>query len=210
MDECPIICIGLSTLLEKQADLSTYWHGQSFREALHHIRIGKPDLVIVGLKIEGSNIFDLIKKIRNIDPEVKILVCGSCHGGSYTRRLLGCGARGYIQKSATIQAFLTAIRSLLNGKIYISSENMEEHESETCGKQCGALNTPLSALASRELEVFRLIGSGKTSPQIAKEMGLSEKTVETYKSNIIEKLSLRNNVELIQMAFASFEETENE
>ena len=193
-------------LLEREAELSTYWHGQSYGEALHQIRIGRQDLVIVGLRIEGISIFDLIKDMRNVNPRAQVLVYGSCHGGAYIKRFLRLGARAFVRKSESIEVLLAAIRSVLKGKISISSDNNREQEQETFGKNSGGLDTPLLALAIRELEVFQLIGAGKTSPEIAKGMALSVKTVETYRANIIEKLSLRNNIELIQTAFSWVQE----
>ena len=110
-----------------------------------------------------------------------------------------------VWKSVPTDILLTAIRSVLKGELHGILEEQEKDNQMTCSKPSGAL--PLSKLAKRELEVFRLIGSGKTSRQIATEMALSVKTVETYRSTIRRKLSLLNNVELIQMSFAWIQAT---
>jgi len=188
-------------LLEREADLSIYWHGQSYQEALSHIRIGLPDLVIAGLQSEGITAFNLIRDLCHVEPRVQVLVFGSCPRGAYTNNFLSLGACAFVRKSESTEVILTTIRSILTSKMYLSPDQHGQKNTKVLGKINSTSNASLLALADRELEVFQLIGVGKTNPEIARGMKLSVKTVETYKANIKEKLSFRNDVELIQTAY---------
>ena len=199
VDECPVVCAGLTELIEEEPDLSIYWHGQSYVQALHHIRTGRPDLVIAGERIERISTSYLINEMRA--EASKVLVYGSCLGGAHSKHFLSLGADAYVCKSEPMVVLLTAIRLVLKGKTYTSPGNMEKQKLVTFGTKSHNQATPFSSLGKRELEIYRLIGTGKTSVEIAKELGLSLKTVETYRSKIKEKLSLRNNTELLQTAF---------
>ena len=207
LDSCPVICEGLSILLDREADLSIGWHGQCYRDALHQIATCQLDLVITGLRIEKITIFDLIREIQCTDPKLPILVYGSHHGTVYEKLLFDVGICAYVRKSEPKDFLLTAIRSVLQGKVYGVLPKNEEENHVNFGNRFDIL--PLSVLAKRELEVFRLIGSGKTSREIATDMALSVKTVETYRSTIRRKLCLRNNIELIQSSFAWLHATMN-
>ena len=209
LDNCPLVCKGLSMLLDREPDFSTYWHGQSYREALLQVRIGRVDLVIVGLQIEKISIFDLIKDIRNMNPRIQVVVYGSCYTDVYATRVLGVGARAFVRKSEPTEVLLTAIRLALKGEVYKSPSNNSEQKPNVFGKIFSDLDAQLPSLTNRELEVFRMIGIGKTSPEMANEMGLGVKTVETYRGKIRKKLALRNNTELIQATFCWVQETMN-
>lgn len=192
-------------LFDREADLSACWHGQCYRSALRYIATCQLDLVIIGLQIEKIAVFDLIKEIHDEDPNVPILVYGSCRGVAYTKLLAGIGIQAYVRKSEPTDILFKAIRSLVKGELCSTVRKNEKENLIEFRKLFGEL--PLSTLAKRELEVFRLIGEGKTSPEIATEMALAVKTVETYRSTIRRKLSLRNNVELIQVSFAWLQAT---
>src|SRR5208282_5670848 len=139
-----------------------------------------------------------IKDLVRRDPILKILVLSTHDESLYAERALRAGARGYVMKHEATEHVMTAIRQVLGGGVYLS-ERMRNHLLfNVVGGVSTAVASDLDQLSDRELEVFQLIGEGRTTAQISASLHLSVSTVETYRAHIKEKLSLRNATELMQ------------
>jgi DNA-binding NarL/FixJ family response regulator len=157
-------------------------------------------VVVVDISLDGPDGLDLLKSIRLKDPILPVLILSMHDESSYAERSLRAGANGYIMKQEATEKVLIAIRRILKGKVYLSERLTNRMLEQYVYGANSSKNDPLSKLSDRELEVFRLIGAGHGTRQIADELHVSIKTVESYQAHIKEKLGLRNARELVQHA----------
>jgi len=200
LDDHPIVRQGLALLINQEPDLVVSGQAEEAHSALKGIAACRPDIVIVDISLSGPDGLDVIKTIRATDTALPVLVLSMHEETVYAERALRAGANGYIMKQEATEKVLVALRRILNREIYVSeriaSKMLRQYVSGTAvGKQ-----SPVSDLTDRELEVFRLIGEGHGTRQIAEELHVSVKTVESYQAHIKEKLSLRSARELVQHA----------
>jgi DNA-binding NarL/FixJ family response regulator len=158
----------------------------------------RPDLVIVDLSLAEGSGLDLIRWLRESMPTLPVLVLSMHDEALFAERVLRTGARGYIMKREAITGLVGAIRRVLSGRIYVS-ERIAQTVLERLGHEV-APDSPLASLTDRELEVFDLIGRGQSTVAIAERLGVSVKTIETYRSNIKTKLNLKDATDLIRFA----------
>lgn len=200
VDDHPIVRQGLTLLINQETDLAVCGEAEEMHSALRAIMTIRPDILIVDISLNGPDGLELLKHIRINSPRLPVLILSMHDESIYAERALRAGANGYIMKQEATEKVLVALRRILSGEIYVSDRiansmlqhyvrgaNLSEHSS-------------VSELTDRELEVFRLIGEGHGTRQIADELHLSVKTVESYQAHIKEKLSLRNSRELVQHA----------
>src|SRR5262249_16690067 len=152
------------------------------------------------ISLKTSNGIDLIKRIKGRNPRVRILVWSMHSESLYAERALRAGALGYINKDQATDKIVEAIRRVLPAKLYLSQAMPQKLLRRAVGGQQEVARSPLEALADRELEVFRLIGQGIKTTDIAEQLHLSVKTVETYRDRIRAKLGLKDGAELAQCA----------
>jgi DNA-binding NarL/FixJ family response regulator len=143
---------------------------------------------------------DLLKSIRARDAQLPVLILSMMDELLYAERGLRAGANGYIMKQQATEQVLTAIRRILGGEVYVSERIANKMLHLFVGGSPAGQSSPVADLTDRELEVFRLIGEGHGTRQIADELHLSVKTVESYQAHIKDKLSLKNGRELVQRA----------
>jgi DNA-binding NarL/FixJ family response regulator len=200
VDDHPIVRQGLALLINREPDMVICGEADSAPAALQSIPAASPDVVVVDISLDGPDGLDLLKAIRLKDPVLPVLILSMHDESSYAERSLRAGANGYIMKQEATEKVLIAIRRILQGKVYLSERltncMLEKYVYGTTSSK----NDPLSKLSDRELEVFRLIGAGHGTRQIADELHVSIKTVESYQAHIKEKLGLRNARELLQHA----------
>jgi two-component system invasion response regulator UvrY len=167
------------------------------RKALALAEKGSYSLILLDIAMPGRGGLDVLKEIRNRALKVPVLILSMHPEEEYAVRALRAGASGYLTKDSAADELVQAVRTVLAGKRYVSALLAEllvrELESNGAGP-------PHNALSDRELQVLRLLGSGKTVTEIADELSLSVKTISTYRSRILEKLRLRNNGELFRYA----------
>ena len=200
VDDHPVLRRGLAALIESEPDLAVCGEAATCREALEVIRESRPDLAIVDLALGEEDGLGLIKYLRARHPEIPALVLSMHDESVYAERALKAGAQGYVTKQQLDEALLTAIRRVLDGKRYMS-ENVQARLAEKfVGGRSLDTGSPLAALSDRELQVFRLIGQGRTTRQIAEALKLSVKTVESHREHIKRKLTLHSSAELAQRA----------
>jgi DNA-binding NarL/FixJ family response regulator len=209
VDDHPAVREALAVRIGRQPDLEVCGETDNMREALHLVAETKPDVVVVDISLKASNGIDLIKRIKDRNDRVRVLVWSMHSESLYAERALRAGALGYINKDQATDKIVEAIHRVLAGNVWLS-ETMAEKvlHGVVGGNRKGPSLSPIEALADRELEVFRLIGAGAKTADIAKQLHLSIKTVETYRDRIRKKLRLNNGVQLVH--FATVWSLENE
>lgn len=200
VDDHPIVRQGLALLINREPDLAVCGDAEEAGSALCRIEEMKPDLAVVDISLNGPDGLDLLKNIRLREPNLPVLILSMLDELLYAERALLAGASGYIMKQEATERVLVAIRRILGGEIYVSDRMASRMLHRFVGGSQVEQRSPIADLSDRELEVFRLIGKGHGTRQIAEELHISVKTVETYQAHIKEKLSLKNARELVQRA----------
>jgi len=200
VDDHPIIRQGLALMLNREADLVVCGEAEDATGAMLVMASARPDVLIVDISLNGPDGLDLLKNIRTTHPALPVLILSMHDESIYAERALRAGANGYIMKQEATEKVLVAIRRILNGEIYVSERIANKMLKHYITGASSLKNSSISDLSDRELEVFRLIGEGHGTRQIAEELHLSIKTVESYQAHIKDKLSLRSARELMQHA----------
>lgn len=191
----------LAEVINRETDMTVCGEAEDRGSALEVIAREGPDLAIVDLTLKRSNGLDLIKDLHVMHPKLLVLVLSMQDETLYAERVIRAGAHGYITKQEATRKILNAIREVLGGKVFLSPEISADILSRMLGKSKGAIRS-LEVLSDRELQVFDLVGQGFGTRQIAEQLGLDVKTVETYRSRIKEKLEIRDASELLRKAIA--------
>jgi len=201
VDDHPAVREALAMRISRQPDLEVCGEAADMTEALRLVADTQPDLAIVDISLKTGSGIDLIKRIKDRNDSVRMLVWSMHSESLYAERALRAGALGYINKDQATDKIIDAIRRVLEGKVYVSDEMAEKMLRRAVGAgRNEPMRSPLDALADRELEVFRLIGQGVKTAAIAEQLHLSVKTVETYRDRIRKKLDLRDGTELAHYA----------
>lgn len=200
VDDHPVVCRGLIQLISEQSDLEVCGEADSRADALKLVRQKRPDLIVVDISLKDGSGIDLIFEIREWNPQARVLVASIHDESLYADRALRAGAMGYVQKQEPAAVLIEAMRTVLSGRIYLSPRMTERLVIYALGNNEQKQASPLDNLSNRELEVFELLGHGLTSAEIAERMRLKQKTVETYREKIKQKLQLQNGNQLIQHA----------
>ena len=198
VDDHPMMRRGLRELLSHEPDLQVTGEAVEAQEALCLIESLPPDLVLVDISLRQSNGLDLIKRVRAKYPEIRMLVISMHDEAIYADRALYAGALGYISKQETPEKVLEAVRLVLRGDIYLSPEMTAQRLMRITPRERRVLQSAVEKLSDRELEVFEAIGVGRKTREIADQLYVSVKTIETHRESIKRKLGLRGNIELIQ------------
>ena len=200
VDDHAMLREGLSGFLGKQPDLEICGEAAGAPEAMQQVLEKKPDFVIVDISLKSGHGIELIKQIHAQDDKIKILVLSMHDESLFAERAIRAGAMGYLNKEQSRTRILDAIRSILEGNVFLSEAMTKRMLSRTMGKSGAADKSPVETLSDRELQVFELIGKGLTIRGIATQLQLSPKTVETYRENIKTKLNVNNATELVRHA----------
>jgi DNA-binding NarL/FixJ family response regulator len=200
VDDHPLVRDQLRAVVESEADLKFCGEADDGYHALGVIRSAKPNLVIVDLTLKGLTGLDLIKEIRLRHPKLLILVVSMHDESLYAERAIHAGARGYITKQEATKKILQAIRRVLSGEIYLSEKMATKVLTKVAGGRKKRDESSIECLADRELQVFKQIGHGRSTQQIADELHLDMKTIETYRSRIKVKLGIKDARDLLQQA----------
>jgi DNA-binding NarL/FixJ family response regulator len=200
VDDHPLMRQGLALLVNQQQDMQVCAEAEEGHAALQAITRQKPDIVILDISLNGPDGLELLKSIRAVAPDLPVLILSMHDEAIYAERALRARANGYIMKQEASDKVLVAVRRILNGEIYLSDRMSNKMLQQYIGGGPPLIQSRIATLSDRELEVFRLIGEGHGTREIAEELRLSVKTVETYQAHIKEKLALRSGRELIQHA----------
>jgi DNA-binding NarL/FixJ family response regulator len=201
VDDHPAMREALAFRIGRQADMEVCGEAADMGEALRLLADTQPDVAVIDISLKIGNGIDLIKRIRDRNDAVRILVWSAYGESLYAERALRAGALGYINKEQATGKIVEAIQRVLAGKVWLSETMAEKILHRSVGAtQDGGTRSPLDALADRELEVFLLIGQGVKTAAIAERLHLSVKTVETYRDRIRQKLDLSDGTKLVHYA----------
>jgi two-component system, NarL family, invasion response regulator UvrY len=196
-DDHAIVREGLRQIMSDTEDMAVAAEAGNGQEALDRILKDEFDVVVLDISMPGRSGLDILKELRNYRPKLPVLVLSMYPEEQYAVRVLKAGADGYLTKESAPNDLITAIRRLYAGKKYISPSLAEKL---AFSLEVHSTRPPHELLSDREFQVLCRISSGKTVKEIADEFSLSVKTISTYRSRILEKMSMKNNAELTYYA----------
>lgn len=199
VEDHPMFRERLTMLINKELGMVVCAETDNTRTAMALIREHKPDVAIVDITLQGASGLELIKDLKAQEIPLPVLVLSMHEESLYAERVLRAGARGYIMKSEASSEVVKAIKKVIEGDVYLSGK-MTAQVLDRMSHRRNVATKSVEMLTDRELEVFQLIGSAKTTREIARQLVLGETTVETYRARIKEKMGLRNAMELTQAA----------
>lgn len=200
MDDHPLVREWLTNLIHQQPDLLVCGEAESATEALESITKTKPDVAIIDISLKSGSGIELIKNLHKLQPALAVIVLSMHEENLYAERALRAGARGYIMKRETAKRVITAIRQVLEGKLYLSDQLTALYAERFVEGTNLADTATIGRLSDRELEVFQLLGQGYETRQIAESLHVSMKTVQAFCARIKEKLKLTSATELLREA----------
>lgn len=200
IDDHPVFCLGMSELINKDKDLRVVGSEETAEKACLAIQEARPDLVILDISLTDGNGIDLIQDIRERFGSLPILILSMYDESLYAERAVMAGANGYIMKQEATDQIVKAIHHVLDGEVYVSTRIKEKVFKRMILKQSKKDEISLDSLTNRELEVFRLIGEGFSTKEIAQRLNLSIKTIGTYREKIKQKLNLKHYTALVKFA----------
>jgi DNA-binding NarL/FixJ family response regulator len=201
---------GLRRLIDLEPDLTVCGDAADAVEALRGMRQAEPDLVIVDISLNTTSGLDLIKAIKRDYEDMPVLVVSMHSESLYGDRALRAGAMGYVMKSEPATTVVAAIRKVLSGNVHVSENMATLVVSKFVKGEPDQIPSPLETLSDRELEVFRMLGQGKGTREIAQEMNVAVPTISSFKNRIKEKLKFKNSTEMILYALQWFRQEPSE
>jgi DNA-binding NarL/FixJ family response regulator len=199
VDDHPMMRDGLTMRITSQPDLVVCGEAATEDEAFELVKDLSPDLALIDISLKYGNGIELAKRIRLLNASNKMLIVSAFQESLYAERALRAGALGYLDKQDSNEKLIEAIRTVLRGERFVSSEITRRLVSQALGKRT-ITDDPLAALTDRELEIFMLIGAGCSTGAIADQLFLSTHTVDTHRENIKRKLGAKNGAELNRQA----------
>lgn len=197
VDDHSIVRQGLKNLIELETDLEVAGEASSGVEALNLVRKNSFDIIVLDISMPDKNGVDTLHDLQHISPDLPVLILSGYAEAQYALNLIRSGCKGYLSKDADSDEIIKAIRVIANGKRYISAELAElmtEQLSHPSEKQLH------ETLSDREFQVFFKLAGGLSPTDIASELNISIKTVSTYRTRILEKMSLKTNADLTYYA----------
>jgi DNA-binding NarL/FixJ family response regulator len=196
VDDHPVARQGIRTLLTDRVKDALVGEAPDAATALKHLQNAEWDLMIADISLPGMNGLELIKEVKRVRPQLPTLVLSMHPAAQFARRALSAGAIGYISKDSELDEFLGAIENARRGRRYVGAEAADL----LARREEDWDNAPHETLSDREYQVLRLLGSGRTISDIARDLGLSVKTVSTYRARVLDKLGMKSNAELMRYA----------
>jgi len=202
VDDHQIIRDGIKQLLDDEADIQVISEADNATSALRKLERQIPDILISDLSMPHKSGFQLIKEVFALYPEIKVIVLTMHNDEVYVNEAIQLGVSAYLSKDASKYELIGAIEAVYDGDTYFNSKItnllMKSMVAKARGKEEKTKNS-LQTLTQREREVVELIIDGYSSPQIAKKLFISSRTVENHRSNIMNKLEVNNTIELVKM-----------
>ncbi len=200
VEDHPLIRQGMKVLFGRHAHFEICGEADSAPEALALVAKLSPDVAIVDVTLKSANGIELTKNIRALAPGTQVLVVSMHEENVYAERALRAGAMGYLMKDEAVDKIITAIERILQGEVYVSDRIKGRMLKRFVHQQNETLISPIDLLSDREMEVFRLIGTGYGTREIANLLNLSVKTIDSYREHMKKKLTLANSSDLIRYA----------
>ena len=198
-DAHPIVRMGLSMVVNSAEEFQLQDVVATTTQLFTAVEKQTPDIVILEMDIPEINGIATVRKLKEINPNIKVLIFSSQSETVYALSAIRAGACGYLSKTARIDQILTALTQLKEGKIYLTHALSEQLKKEKSGDK---EKSAFRKLSSREIEVLKLLASGKKNKEVAGGLDINEKTVSTYKSRLMKKLNVTNIVDMLQHAKA--------
>jgi DNA-binding NarL/FixJ family response regulator len=201
IDDHAVVRAGVRMLIEYQADMEVVAEAANAMEGVHLARELRPDIVLLDIGLPGCSGLDAIGPVLEASPKSKILILSTHDNQAYLRLALAAGAAGYVAKEASASELTQAIRTVAAGRSYVNvslAGNQALKSLLETRRQPGT--SPLDDLSAREKQVLALIASGHTNKEVADELGLSVKSIETYRHRVVEKLGLSSRADLVRFA----------
>lgn len=199
VDDHPLVRDGLANLINQQSDLVVCAEAEDSAGASAGMETSKPDVALIDISLKNESGLELVKTLQTQCPNVALIVLSMHDEALYAERALHAGARGYVMKRETSKSILTAIRRVLDGDIYVSDRVVNAMAKRMSSRKTAAAE-PVERLSDRELEIFRLLGQGRTPSQIAEDLRLSLKTVQAYCARAKEKFGVTSLTALLRAA----------
>ncbi len=196
-DDHTLIREGIKNLIDNEPDLKLVGETSNPYEIIDKCQKTDTDLIILDLSMPGKSGLDVLKDIKTVSPGIKVLIMTMMPEEQFAKRTLKAGASGYITKDSSPEEILEAIRRVAAGRKYVS-ETLAEKLAESLDDNSEKL--PTDMLSDRELQIFKMMASGKKQTDIADELSLSASTVNTYRKRIFDKFNFKSNAELIHFA----------
>ena len=200
VDDHPLVREGLTNLINRQSDLVVCGEAKDSPEAIEGITKEQPDVVIIDISLANESGLELIKHLVKQFPQLAVVVLSMHDEALYAERALRAGARGYVMKHETSKSVLASIRRVLAGDIYMSERIVNRMAIRLTSARRQAASSPVERLSDRELEIFQLLGQGRTPSEIARDLNLSLKTVQAYCARAKEKFGVTSLTELLRAA----------
>jgi DNA-binding NarL/FixJ family response regulator len=204
VDDHPVLRKGLVRLIDSKPGFVVCGEASTAVDAMAAIRELQPNLVVADIGLPGASGIELTKTIRSEFPSIPVLILSMHEEALYATRALRAGATGYIVKQDAIDNIVTALQDTLDGKRYLSPGIAGQFQQNAVNDQLVSSHDLVNLLTDRELEIFELIGKGRDVREISKALNVSPKTVETHRTNIKEKLKLKNSREVARVALQWF------
>ena len=200
VDDHPLVREGLTNLINGQNDLIVCGEAEDSSGAIAGIAKTRPDVALIDISLKNESGLELIKNLESQFPLVALIVLSMHDEALYAERALRAGARGYVMKRESTKSVLAAIRRVLEGGVYVSERVVNSMARRLNTSRKAAASSPVECLSDRELEIFRLLGQGRTTSQIAQDLHLSLKTVQVYCARAKEKFGVTSLGELLRAA----------
>ncbi|MCF8716032.1 response regulator transcription factor [Joostella atrarenae] len=198
-DNHPIVRMGLETALQNNDTLEFIGSASTTSELFSTLTVKNPDVILLEMDIPEVNGITALRRLKKDKKDIKILIYSAQAEDVYALSTLRAGASGYVSKSASIETLISAITKVADGGMFITNELAQRLAFDESTNKPRKLFRKLS---TREVEVLKLLASGRRNKQVAEELGLNEKTVSTYKARLMRKLNVDNMVDMLQQAKA--------
>ena len=200
VDDHPLVREGLTNLINGQDDLIICGEAKNSAEAFDGIMKTHPDVALIDISLENESGLELVKQLGSQFAQVALIVLSMHDEALYAERALRAGVRGYVMKHETSKSVLASIRRVLGGGVYVSERFVNRIARMVSSAREPVASSPVERLSDRELEIFRLLGQGRTTSQIAADLNLSLKTVQAYCARAKEKFGVTSLTELLRAA----------
>ncbi len=200
VDDHPVFRRGIAALIGEAGDLVVCGEAENAPSALEAMRRLKPDLALLDISMPGNDGIELVKLMLAEQPRLRILILSMHDESLYALRALRAGASGYVMKAEAMTHVIAAVRKVLSGETYVSQRFSERLVFKAIQSLEGGMGSPVDKLSDRELEVLQLLGKGFGTREIANELHLSVKTIETHRAHIKEKLGFKDAGEMVRFA----------
>jgi DNA-binding NarL/FixJ family response regulator len=200
VDDHPLVREGLTNLINRQDDLVVCGEAKNSAQAIEGIMKAQPDVALIDISLTNESGLELVKQLGKQFPQVALIVLSMHDETLYAERALRAGARGYVMKHETSKSVLASIRRVIGGGVYVSERIVDRMALRSSLSREPVTTSPVELLSDRELEIFRLLGQGRTPSQIARDLNLSLKTVQAYCARAKEKFGVSSLTELLRAA----------